>query len=233
VIDHIVWDWNGTLFDDGEALVLATIDAFATSGFGEVTGESYRSHFTRPIPEFYDRLAGRTLTTAEQALLDNNFQSSYARRMAEVNIHADAIVALTAWREAGRTQSLLSMYPHEKLVGLTQLREVAHFFVRVDGVRGAGAHEALRKEPHLREHLNALRTNTKRTLVVGDNVDDVHAARACGVPCVLYRPAERALVSRTRVRRLGVPVVADLPSAIRWALAAGTNNSIPGEIHLT
>jgi phosphoglycolate phosphatase-like HAD superfamily hydrolase len=233
VIDHIVWDWNGTLFDDGEALVLATIDAFASCGFGEVTDESYRSHFTRPIPQFYERLAGRTLTAAEQVLLDDHFQSSYARRMAEVSIHADTVVALTTWREAGRTQSLLSMYPHEKLVGLTQLREIAHFFVRVDGSREDGTQEALRKEPHLRQHLNALRANRKRTLVIGDNVDDVHAARACGVPCVVYRPAEGALVSSTRVRRLGVPVVADLPSAIRLALAAGANDSIPGEIHLT
>lgn len=36
-IDHIVWDWNGTLFDDGDALVQATIDAFAAAGLSTVT----------------------------------------------------------------------------------------------------------------------------------------------------------------------------------------------------
>jgi phosphoglycolate phosphatase-like HAD superfamily hydrolase len=229
-IEHIVWDWNGTLFDDGDALVLATIDAFAMSGLGAVTRESYQVHFTRPISEFYNQLAGKTLTVAEQVLLNDYFQTSYARRMADVRIHADAIAALSAWRDAGRTQSLLSMYPHEKLMELAQLREIAHYFVSVDGAR---ADEALRKEPHLRHHLAVLGANPRRTLIVGDNVDDVHAARACGVHCVFYRPAARALVSRARVRDLGVPVAASLPSAVRWALAAGANNSQHGEIHLS
>ena len=227
-IDHIVWDWNGTLFDDGDALVLATIDAFTMTGLGAVTRESYQGHFTRPISVFYDQLAGRTLTPAEQVRLNAHFHRSYARRLAEVQVHADAVSALTTWREAGRTQSLLSMYPHEKLVALPQFRAIADFFVMVEGTRG---NEAQRKEPHLRQHLAAL--NGKRTLVVGDNIDDVHAAQACGVPSVLYRPGERALVSEPRSGELGVPVVADLPSAVRWALAVGANDSHPGEIHLS
>lgn len=219
-IDHIVWDWNGTLFDDGDALVLATVDAFAMSGLGEVTWESYQAHFTRPIPEFYNQLAGRTLEPSEQVLLDTHFQSSYSRRLAEVAVHPDAVAALAAWLETGRTQSLLSMFPHEQLLGLAQVREIAHYFVGVDGSRDAASP---RKEPHLRQHLAALNISAERVLVVGDNLDDVDASRACGVHCVLYRPAERALVSHARVRDLGVPVVADLPAAVRWAMATGTD----------
>ena len=226
-IDHIVWDWNGTLFDDGDALVLATVDAFVTTGLGEVTRETYQAHFTRPISEFYDQLAGRVLTPAEQVLLNEHFQSSYARRMAELAVHPDAVRALTGWREAGRTQSLLSMYPHERLSVLPQVREIAHYFVRVDGTHDDAPAQ---KEPHLRRHLSALGADPRRVLVVGDNLDDVYAARACGVPCVLYRPAERALVSHARVHDLGIPVVADLPAAVRWALAAESSSS-GGEIN--
>jgi phosphoglycolate phosphatase-like HAD superfamily hydrolase len=226
-IDHIVWDWNGTLFDDGDALVLATVDAFVVTGLGAVTRETYQAHFTRPISEFYDQLAGRVLTPAEQVLLNEHFQSSYARRLAELAVHPDAVRALTGWREAGRTQSLLSMYPHERLSVLPQVREIAHYFVRVDGTHDDAPAQ---KEPHLRRHLSALGADPRRVLVVGDNLDDVHAARACGVPCVLYRPAERALVSHARVHDLGIPVVADLPAAVRWALAAESSSS-GGEIH--
>jgi phosphoglycolate phosphatase-like HAD superfamily hydrolase len=224
-IDHIVWDWNGTLFDDGDALVLATVDAFATSGLGEVSRESYQAHFTRPISEFYNQLAGRVLAPAEQVLLNDHFQSSYARRMTEMTVHPDAIGALTAWRETGRTQSLLSMYPHERLLGLAQVRKIVHFFVSVNGTCDDAPP---RKEPHLRRHLASLSTDPGRVLVVGDNLDDVHAARVCGVPCVLYRPTERALVSDTRVRDLRVPVVPDLSAAVRWALAAGAEGRVPG-----
>jgi phosphoglycolate phosphatase-like HAD superfamily hydrolase len=216
-IDHIVWDWNGTLFDDGDALVLATIDAFAVTGIAEVTRNHYRAHFTRPIPDFYDRLAGRTLTRDEQIQLDKQFQISYARRIAEeVTVQRDAVSALSLWRDAGRTQSLLSMYPHERLLELRQLREIGHFFVRVDGT---AADESSRKEPHLRRHLATSGIDPQRALVIGDNIDDVDAARACGLRCVLYHPGERALLSHTRIRELEVPVAGDLPGAVRWALA--------------
>jgi len=216
-IDHIVWDWNGTLFDDGDALVLATIDAFAEGGLSEVTWERYQACFTRPISDFYDKLAGRTLTPGEQALLDEHFQHSYARHLATVAVHSDAVSALTAWRATDRTQSLLSMYPHDQLLALPQLRDIAHFFTRVDGMSVA---ESPRKEPHLRRHLAALGIGARRVLVVGDSVDDMRAARACGMRCVLYHPRERPLVSQTRVRDLAVSVARDLPAAVRLALTA-------------
>jgi len=213
-IDHIVWDWNGTLFDDGEALVRATIEAFARSGLPEVTWSGYQEHFTRPITDFYDRLARRTLTSQEQSHLDRHFQSSYAELLERSKLHAEAVEALTAWRAAGRTQSLLSMYPHDSLVGLPQFGVVEHFFSRVDGMR---ADEPSRKESHLRRHLAAVAAEA--VLVVGDSTDDVAAAQACGVPSVLYHPTERALLSHARVRDLEVPVVRELPEAVRWALA--------------
>jgi phosphoglycolate phosphatase-like HAD superfamily hydrolase len=218
-IDHIIWDWNGTLLDDGDALVQATIDAFAMSGLGSVTRERYQAHFTRPISAFYNQLAGRTLSLAEQSMLNDYFYNSYARRIAEATVHPNAISALSGWQETGRTQSLLSMYPHEQLLGLAQVREIAHYFVRVDGTSDD---EPPRKEPHLRRHLAALGASVRQVLLVGDNVDDVYAARACGVLCVLYHPGERALVSDTRARALAVPVVQDLLGAVRWALALDT-----------
>jgi phosphoglycolate phosphatase-like HAD superfamily hydrolase len=211
-IEHIVWDWNGTLFDDGDALVLATIDAFAAIGIAGVTTERYQTCFTRPIQDFYDLLAGRTLTPGEQALLDERFQHSYARHLAAATVHSDAVGALAAWRATGRTQSLLSMYPHDQLVALPQLRAIAHFFTRVDGM---SVDESPRKEPHLRRHIAAL--GARRVLVVGDSGDDVTAARACGVRCVLYHPRERALLSQARVAGLAVPVARDLPAAVLLA----------------
>ncbi|MFJ6676086.1 HAD family hydrolase [Actinosynnema sp. NPDC091369] len=214
-IDHVVWDWNGTLFDDGDALVRATVDAFARSGLSEVTLTAYQQHFTRPISEFYNRLAGRVLTAAEQLVLDRHFHDSYTAFLAQAAVHPQAAAALTEWRDAGRTQSLLSMFPHGRLVALAQFTDIAHFFSHVDGMR---ADEGPRKEPHLRRHLDRLDVDPAHVLVVGDSVDDVHAARACGVRALLYHPAERPLVSHERVRALGVPVARGLPEVVRWAL---------------
>ncbi|MDT7671516.1 MAG: hypothetical protein QOC74_4299, partial [Pseudonocardiales bacterium] len=32
VIEHIVWDWNGTLFDDAQVVYLAACEVFAAHG---------------------------------------------------------------------------------------------------------------------------------------------------------------------------------------------------------
>jgi phosphoglycolate phosphatase-like HAD superfamily hydrolase len=216
-IDHIVWDWNGTLFDDGTALVLATADAFAAAGLPEVTTDQYRDHFTRPITVFYDKLAGRALSPAEQATLKEQFQLSYARRIATATLHADALNALMMWRDAGRTQSLLSMYPHRQLLAMRQLGPIADLFSRVDGAHEG---EVDLKEPHLRMHLAHLGLNPRRVLMIGDNVDDIRAARACGLAAVLYHPGDQALMSLARAQDLAVPVAPSLSGAVRSALTA-------------
>lgn len=220
-IDHIVWDWNGTLFDDGDALVRATAEAFTRSGLPEVTLASYQEHFTRPITDFYDRLAGRRLTPAEQRVLDRHFHDSYTALLAEAVLHSEAVEALTAWRDGGGTQSLLSMFPHDRLVGLAQFTGIAHFFSHVDGTRSG---EIPRKEPHLRGHLAGLGIDPRRVLVAGDSLDDVRAAQACGAHAVLYHPPERPLVSAARANGLGVPVAGRLPDVVRSALAFPTGS---------
>src|SRR5262249_42074924 len=68
-IEHIVWDWNGTLFGDSAALIDATIEAFHAAGLPAVTRERYQRHHAQPIPLFYNRLAGRDLSDAEQDAL--------------------------------------------------------------------------------------------------------------------------------------------------------------------
>ncbi|HVK22657.1 MAG TPA: HAD family hydrolase [Actinokineospora sp.] len=214
-VEHIVWDWNGTLFDDGDALVCATIDAFAATGIAEVTTADFQAHFTRPITEFYERLAGRSLTDVEQRRLDEAFQRSYADRIDAATLHADAVAALSACRDSGRTQSLLSMYPHDLLTALRPVRSVAHYFVRVDGMV---EDELPRKEPHLRRHLTGLDLDPARVLVVGDSTDDLDAAAACGALAVLYHPRHQPLLSHARVDALGVPVVAELPDAVHQAV---------------
>nr|WP_052479064.1 HAD hydrolase-like protein [Kibdelosporangium sp. MJ126-NF4] len=212
-----MWDWNGTLFDDGPALVLATADAFAVAGLPEVTAGRYRDHFTRPISDFYESLAGRALTDAEHALLDEQFQLSYARRIAAATLHADALNALTTWHEAGRTQSLLSMYPHDLLVAMAQLTPISAMLSRMDGTP---AGDLRRKEPHLRSHLEHLAVSPGRVLVVGDNIDDMVAARACGARGVLYHPGDTALVSLARAEGVEVPIASSLSGAVRLALTS-------------
>jgi len=213
-IDHIVWDWNGTIFGDSNALIEATIDAFRACGMPAVTRADYQRHHTQPIPTFYERLAGRPLTDDEQRGLDQCFRSAYAGHRARVKLTADAVTALTRWAGSGRRQSLLSMYPHGELVPLVRTTGIAPFFARIDG---STDHNVARKAPHLARHLRRQKLSPARVLLVGDSVDDVRAARECGVDCLIYHPGEHALHARDHFAGLEVPLVETLQAAVDYA----------------
>jgi phosphoglycolate phosphatase-like HAD superfamily hydrolase len=213
-VEHLVWDWNGTLLADGGALIEATVDAFQECALPAVTREDYQRHHVQPIPLFYERLAGRGLSAAEQERLDSCFRVAYARHRAAVGLALDAVTALTDWSAAGGRQSLLSMYPHRDLVPLVEGAGIAGFFTRIDGSAGT---DVARKAPHLKRHLREQGLRPDRTILIGDSLDDVWAARECGVRCLVYHAGPNALHARDHFADAGVPLMPSLTAAVEHA----------------
>lgn len=208
-VEHIVWDWNGTLFGDGAALIESTIEAFRAAGLPAVTRESYQRHHVQPIPLFYNRLAGRELSDDEQTALAGHFQLAYLRRRDTIALTHDAVLSLRRWQDAGRGQSLLSMYPHDELLLLVHKAGIAGYFAAVDGLRDG---ERGRKAPHLRRQLTELGLDPSTVLLVGDSVDDAAAAQECGTQFRLYHAGRDALHARDHFA--GMSIVDTLGEAV-------------------
>ncbi len=205
---HIVWDWNGTLFDDVAAVYGAACEIFAARGLPPVTLDAYRAAYTRPISLFYARLFGREFDAAEFPGLDHDFHAAYRTRMSQCGLTEDAAEALVSWRRRGGTQSLLSMWRHDELVPFVERLGISGEFTRIDGLRGVGGG---RKSTHLARHLAALELDPADVLLVGDSVDDAAAAADAGATCVLY---DGGYHDRTALDAAGVPVVGSLVDAL-------------------
>lgn len=117
---HIVWDWNGTLFHDNDAIIGATNAAFVELGLEPITLERYRALYCVPVPKFYERLMGRLPTDAEWEVMDDVFHRYYAEHRVRCGLTEGAVELLAGWRSAGHSQSLLSMYVHDELVPLVR-----------------------------------------------------------------------------------------------------------------
>ena len=137
-VRRVVWDWNGTLFNDHVGVVAAVNDALALLGVASIDADTYRSHYTRPVQRFYEQLAGRPITAEQWQALDDGYHHSYHAWVERMGLAPDAPAALTAAEEAGLTQSLLSMWRHQDLVPLVEQLGIGRFFVRVDGLRAPG-----------------------------------------------------------------------------------------------
>ncbi|WP_345591010.1 HAD family hydrolase [Streptomyces marokkonensis] len=211
---HIVWDWNGTLFHDNDAIIRATNAAFAELGLASITLEQYRALYCVPVPKFYERLMGRLPTEAEWEVMDAAFQRHYTEHRVRCGLTDGAAELLAGWRSAGRSQSILSMYGHDELVPLVKGFGIETHFIRVDGRTGpSGGSKAEHMVRHLAE-LALAGVEPARTVVIGDAADDAVAARHVGAGAVLYTGGSH---SRTSLEKVGVPVVDTLGEAVAEA----------------
>ncbi|MFD6878812.1 MULTISPECIES: HAD family hydrolase [unclassified Streptomyces] len=211
---HIVWDWNGTLLHDIDAVIAATNASFAELGFSPITLERYRDLYVVPVPKFYERLMGRLPTDAEWLVMDEAFHRHYWAAADGAGLAEGALELLRGWQDDGLTQSLLSLAPHEKLVPLVRTHGIDRHFLRVDGRTGP-SHTT--KAGHLVRHLAAMEAagvSATRTVLIGDAVDDALAAAHVGARAVLYTGGSH---SRASLESAGVLVVDTLAEAVAAA----------------
>ncbi|QER89234.1 HAD family hydrolase [Streptomyces tendae] len=210
---HIVWDWNGTLFHDVDAVIGATNAAFAELGLAPITLERYRELYCVPVPKFYERLMGRLPSETEWELMDAAFHRHYTDHRVRCGLADGVEDLLRTWASAGRSQSILSMYGHDDLVPLVRDFGIASHFIRVDGRTGPSGGS---KAEHMVRHLSVLGdvVDPRRTVVIGDAADDALAARHVGARAVLYTGGSHG---RASLEAVGVPVVDTLSEAVAQA----------------
>lgn len=214
-MQHVVWDWNGTLFDDLEVVVEAVNAVMADVGRPAITAADYQRLYTRPVHLFYERLFDRPVADDEWPRLDDVFHVAYAEQLHVAGITEDAHRALDRVDAAGLTQSVLSMYRDHELVPLVEELGVADRFLRVDGLRAEGGGV---KDRYLAGHLERVgwqrELDVAQVLVVGDAIDDARAAEHVGARCVLYDGGSHP---RDELIQAGVPVADTLEHALDLA----------------
>lgn len=182
--DHVVWDWNGTLWDDLPQVHLAVNAALLEVGAPTLGMSEYIRLFTRPLPLFYRRVLGRDITDSEWERINHRFETSYAAGLDHAGLASEASRALETVARSGATQSILSLYPHQPLNGLVRKLGIAHYFTRVDGLRGLPGRS---KVGLFGSHIEAAAAGIPphRVVMVGDTDDDLVAAREAGSTCIL------------------------------------------------
>ena len=211
---HIVWDWNGTLFDDVEVVVAASNAACAEVSLPPLTVQQYREQYRVPIVDFYERLLGRAPTTEEWLLMDASFHRHYETGRDGCGLAQGVEALLGDWSRTG-SQSLLSMYAHDDLVPLVRRFGLERHFLRVEGRLSTSGVSG--KAEHLVRHLTALAdqdVTAAGTVLIGDVVDDALAAAHVGAHAVLYAGGAHA---RSELERVGVPVADTLEQAVAYA----------------
>ena len=204
---HIIWDWNGTLFDDVGACVRAINQMLGKRGLPLLESvEAYRKVFGFPVQDYYRRV-GFDFQREPFCDLSAEYIPIYHRLAAQAPLFPDAIPILEDARQDGLHQVILSASQVDNLS--TQIRpfRIGRFF---DEILGLPDILAASKIEIGWQYI--ARAEPAGVLVVGDTTHDKEVADALGADCVLVAAGHQ---DRTTLDGCGANVVDSLTDLAR------------------
>ena len=200
---HVIWDWNGTLFDDVALCVDVMNGLLRRRAMTTLTEARYRAVFDFPVKEYYRDL-GFDFDRESFETVGTEFITDYEARRHEAALRGGAESVLSTIRDAGVPQSVLSAYQQEMLEELIDWFGLERFFVRLVGLRDHYAHGKIDNGVRWIRELSCA---PQDVLLIGDSVHDDAVAEAMGVDCILLEGGHQ---SRARLEQCGRPILASL-----------------------
>ena len=178
---HVIWDWNGTLFNDVELCVDVLNGLLIKNGLPPLTLEKYRNIFTFPVRDYYAK-AGLDLEKYSFEDLGQEWMDEYQRRRLEGKLFPGIEEFLSLINSNGIKQSILSAYKQDTLLELVNHFNLHRYFSHLIGLDNIYAASKLELGKNLMTKLNRQNGNV---LLIGDTIHDFEVAREIGSGCVL------------------------------------------------
>lgn len=210
MIDHVIWDWNGTLLNDAPFCVALTNDLLKQYGRPQIPSlEHYRRVFTFPVKDYYNTIGfgAEIFPTVAVAWMDGYMAGEHV-----CPLQPQAVETAALFRDAGIRQVIISASKLSNLEYQLQERPQFSFF---DAPRGLSDIYAGSKVDIALQWMRDATAAPQHTALIGDTLHDAQVAKALGCRCILvsqgHQPPETLM-------QAGVPVVESLPKAAALVL---------------
>jgi phosphoglycolate phosphatase len=178
---HIIWDWNGTIFNDVTLGIDIINKLLIERGLSTLTVEIYKEVFTIPVKDYYAGL-GFDFSKEPFEKVGKLWMDEYERRKFECGLYNGVEDLMKKNQSLGIGQSIHSAYSQhtlEEMVDHFNLRKYFTHIVGLDNIYAAG-------KLHLgKELMKRLGNGKGETLVIGDTIHDYEVATEIGADCVL------------------------------------------------
>ncbi len=197
---HIIWDWNGTLFDDTALCVDIINGVLARRKLAPLTVEKYKDIFTIPVKDYYKK-AGFDFNVYPFSELGREWIDEYEIRKLECGLHKGALTVISGFAGNGKEQSILSAYSHQSLVDIVRYFKLDLFFAHLVGLDNIYAEG---KVDLGRKLMKQLGNGKGEVLLIGDTVHDYEVANEIGADCLLISNGHQ---SKEKLSECGVTVL--------------------------
>lgn len=205
---HIIWDWNGTIFNDIQLCVELINSVLLKRNLPPLTVEQYRDIFTFPVRNYYAK-AGLDLEKYSFEELGKEWMDEYQLRRWEVKIFKQAFWLIEKIHYHGIEQSILSAYKQDTLFELVDHFKLRKYFTHLIGLDHIYATSKLELGRKLMVMLNH---GKNKVLLIGDTIHDYEVASEIGADSVLVADGHQ---SKEKLLKCGVKVFDNLDDLIK------------------
>lgn len=199
--EHIIWDWNGTLFNDVELCASIMNLLLTQESLPNISIQRYKEIFTFPVIEYYKK-AGLTFENNSFEILGKQFMIEYELRKGDCKLFPGVIELLSTLQEKNIQQHLLSAYEQQSLNTIIRLYSIDNYFqnvVGLDNIYASGkSHLALDLAKRIKSNGTA-----GNILLIGDTIHDYEVAREINSDCILMSHGHQ---DEDRLLKPGIPV---------------------------
>ena len=196
----VIWDWNGTLFNDIGACMVSMNILLAEHNLPLIQSEAqFRSIFRFPVIDFYRDLGFDV--EHDFSSLANKYVRDYQRECKNSNLQDGAVELLDYLSSHDIKQVIISAAKQEELLEQMQPFHLEEYFI---GSYGLSDNLAQSKVELARTFLSTCDYQKEDIVIIGDTTHDSKVAHELGIDCILVDFGNQ---SKQNLEREGYPII--------------------------
>jgi Predicted phosphatases len=205
---HIIWDWNGTIFNDVDLCVELINDLLKQQNLKTLSLNEYREVFTIPVKDYYTKI-GFDFSIEPFEIIGKKWMDEYERRKYECGLYENIKSILNKIQSLNISQSILSAYSQHTLNDLVKYYELDGNFTHVVGLDNI---YAASKIAIARDLMQRIGVRKGESLLIGDTLHDFEVAKEIGADCVLLASGHQSFnkLKNGIANESGVAVISSL-----------------------
>jgi phosphoglycolate phosphatase len=197
--NHIIWDWNGTLFNDVHICLDIINNILEKNSYQRLSFDKYREIFTFPVKDYY-AAAGVDFIQHPFEIIGKEWADTYEIRRHEMDLFEQVETVLSKVKKLGIKQYILSAYVKKELIDVIEKHGLTGYFEEINGLENVYAHSKLELGLNLVKRIGDGKSSA---VLVGDTLHDFEVAMEMGVDCILTASGHQ---TKERLLEAGVPV---------------------------
>ena len=197
----IVWDWNGTLLDDADAVVACVNIVLERAGCAPKTADEMRAIHPRKIHDIY-RAAGVPEEKLSQFMEEERqiFHNTYEPLADKAPLRQGAAALLKNLKANNVTNLIVSNHIIPEIARLLASHNIAEYFEEVLAYPSRDMQfKNMTKGEKLHAYIKEKGLNASNAVIVGDTLEEIEIARELGMGSISIT---NGMISEKRLREL-------------------------------